>query len=93
MIHGKFEVEKGGMFAFVFDNSFSKTIAKLVQFSAKIVSKSKSEEHIAQQKVVAEVHDQHLFDENDVAPGETLQSIMLKKEERNYKVLLNVILY
>ena len=82
MIHGKFEVEKGGMFAFVFDNSFSKTIAKLVQFSAKIVSKSKSEEHIAQQKVVAEVHDQHLFDENDVAPGETLQSIMLKKRRK-----------
>ena len=66
----------------VFDNSFSKTIAKLVQFSAKIVSKSKSEEHIAQQKVVAEVHDQHLFDENDVAPGETLQSIMLKKKKK-----------
>ena len=82
LIHGKFEVEKGGMFAFVFDNSFSKTIAKLVQFSAKIVSKSKSEEHIAQQKVVAEVHDQHLFDENDVAPGETLQSIMLKKRRK-----------
>ncbi|KAF6071351.1 Oxysterol-binding family protein [Candida albicans] len=82
LIHGKFEVEKGGMFAFVFDNSFSKTIAKSVQFSAKIVSKSKSEEHIAQQKVVAEVHDQHLFDENDVAPGETLQSIMLKKRRK-----------
>ncbi|CAX42208.1 oxysterol-binding protein, putative [Candida dubliniensis CD36] len=81
LVHGKFEVERGGMFAFVFDNSFSKTIAKSVQFSAKIVSKSKSEEHIAEEKV-AEVHDQHLFDENDVAPGETLQSIMLKKRRK-----------
>ena len=35
-VHGKLEVQQGGVFAFVFDNSFSKTIAKKVLFSAVI---------------------------------------------------------
>lgn len=35
-VHGKLEVSQGGMFAFVFDNSFSKTISKKVSFATKI---------------------------------------------------------
>lgn len=35
LVHGKFDVEKGGTYAFVFDNSFSKTISKKVLFSSK----------------------------------------------------------
>lgn len=37
LVHGKFEVTKGGMYAFVFDNSFSKTTGKKVLFSTKIL--------------------------------------------------------
>lgn len=37
LVHGKFTVTKGGMFAFIFDNSFSKTIAKKVLFSTKLI--------------------------------------------------------
>ena len=35
LIHGKFEVEKGGMFAFVFDNSFSKQLLNWFNFLLK----------------------------------------------------------
>lgn len=38
LVKGTFEVTKGGMFAFIFDNSFSKTISKKVLFSSTIVN-------------------------------------------------------
>ena len=37
LVHGKYEVAKGGIFAFVFDNSFSKTIMKKVLFTSRIM--------------------------------------------------------
>lgn len=37
LVHGKYQVTKGGMFAFIFDNSFSKTTGKKVLFSTKIL--------------------------------------------------------
>lgn len=40
LVHGKFEVKQGGIYAFIFDNSFSKTIGKKVLFSTKILSDS-----------------------------------------------------
>ncbi|EER35606.1 conserved hypothetical protein [Candida tropicalis MYA-3404] len=89
LIHGKFEVDKGGMFAFVFDNSFSKTIAKQVEFSAKIVTSLPQEESsvasssiMPAQQQVSDANDQNVFDESDSAPGETLQSVILKKRRK-----------
>ncbi|CUM62951.1 uncharacterized protein PRCAT00000511001 [Priceomyces carsonii] len=38
LVYGKYEVQKGGMFAFIFDNSFSKTTGKKVLFSTKIIN-------------------------------------------------------
>lgn len=37
LVKGTFEAPKGGMYAFIFDNSFSKTTSKKVFFSSKIV--------------------------------------------------------
>lgn len=37
LVHGKCEVANGGVFAFVFDNSFSKTIMKKVLFTSRIL--------------------------------------------------------
>lgn len=85
-IHGKFEVERGGMFAFVFDNLFSKTVAKQVEFSAKIITNIPEEESSVVSAVpaqqVLEAHDQNVFDEKDTVPGETLQSVILKKRRK-----------
>lgn len=39
-VRGKLQVTQGGMFAFVFDNSFSKTISKKVSFSTRIETNS-----------------------------------------------------
>lgn len=38
LVHGKFEVAQGGTYAFIFDNSFSKTIGKKILFSTKILT-------------------------------------------------------
>ncbi|PVH14920.1 uncharacterized protein CXQ87_005198 [Candidozyma duobushaemuli] len=38
LVRGHFNVEKEGMYAFIFDNSFSKAVSKKVLFSAKLVS-------------------------------------------------------
>ncbi|KAI5955254.1 OSH3 [Candida jiufengensis] len=76
LVHGKYEAPNGGMFAFVFDNSFSKTIAKSVEFSAKVVVKEAPDANIQQ-------HDQHVFEsDTEVPTGEVLQSIMLKKRRK-----------
>lgn len=37
LVHGKYQVQKGGVFAFIFDNSFSKTILKKILFTSKIL--------------------------------------------------------
>ncbi|CAI5759424.1 unnamed protein product [Candida verbasci] len=74
LVRGKFEVSKGGMFAFVFDNSFSKTIAKSVQFKSEIVTPEQQHTY----------HDQHVFDleQKSSTSGDTLQSVMLKKRRK-----------
>ena len=78
LVHGKFQTETGGMFAFVFDNSFSKTIAKSVQFSAHVVAPDFPQE----EKI--EHNDQQVFDDNtdNSLAGEVLQSVMLKKRRK-----------
>lgn len=42
LVRGTFEVTKGGMFAFIFDNSFSKTISKKVLFTSAIIGGTES---------------------------------------------------
>lgn len=78
LVHGKFHTDTGGMFAFVFDNSFSKTIAKSVQFSANVIATDVSQE----EKI--EHNDQQVFDNNadNSLAGEVLQSVMLKKRRK-----------
>ena len=38
LVHGKLDVSKSGVYAFIFDNSFSKTTGKKILFSSKILS-------------------------------------------------------
>ncbi|KAI5966130.1 OSH3 [Candida margitis] len=78
LVHGKFHTPTGGMFAFVFDNSFSKTIAKSVQFSANVIPTDTSQEEKIQH------NDQQVFDNNadNSLAGEVLQSVMLKKRRK-----------
>ncbi|KAG7666002.1 OSH3 [[Candida] subhashii] len=77
LVRGKFEVSKSGMYAFVFDNSFSKTVGKTVTFSARIITHEAAPNPI-------EIHDapslddEHVFDQ--LRPkSDVMQSIMLKK--------------
>lgn len=42
LVKGKLDVESGGIYAFIFDNSFSKTTSKKVLFSTKIIAKDKT---------------------------------------------------
>ncbi|CAK9441275.1 uncharacterized protein LODBEIA_P51440 [Lodderomyces beijingensis] len=77
LVHGKYEAPNGGMFAFVFDNSFSKTIAKSVEFSAEILL----------DKPAPQQHEQYVFDGTQngheaAQPGKVLQSVMLKKRRK-----------
>lgn len=37
LVHGKFHVKQGGIYAFIFDNSFSKSFGKKILFSTKII--------------------------------------------------------
>lgn len=43
LVHGVLQTDKGGMYAFVFDNSFSKTTSKKVLFSTKIINEEVTE--------------------------------------------------
>lgn len=63
LVHGKFDVAKDGMYAFVFDNSFSKTTGKKVFFSSKIVSDNAA---VSRRKSVARLSS---FRGNGVDPG------------------------
>lgn len=45
LVHGKLEVLKLGVYAFIFDNSFSKTIGKKILFSSKIIEKETKSSH------------------------------------------------
>lgn len=51
LVHGKYEIEKGGVFAFIFDNSFSKTILKKILFTSKILFASPDKNSIYRRKL------------------------------------------
>lgn len=51
LVHGKYEIEKGGVFAFIFDNSFSKTILKKILFTSKILFASPGKNSIYRRKL------------------------------------------
>lgn len=45
LVHGKLDISTPGIYAFIFDNSFSKTIGKKILFSTKILPKETSYGH------------------------------------------------
>ncbi|CAN3474357.1 oxysterol-binding protein homolog 3 [Diutina catenulata] len=80
-VHGKLEVQQGGMFAFVFDNSFSKTIAKKVVFSAKIEGSGRSSGAV----VADDATDVGFEDIGKIASGkqgELLQGVLMKRKRK-----------
>lgn len=72
LVHGKFDVAGGGVYAFVFDNLFSKTTAKKVLFSSKIVTSPKA-------SAVSFDNDGTVLRPKN---GELLQSVLLKKRRK-----------
>ncbi|KAK6465254.1 Oxysterol-binding protein-domain-containing protein [Scheffersomyces coipomensis] len=78
LVHGKFEVTKGGMYAFIFDNSFSKTTGKKVFFSSKIIESSNSTNVNDEPQAIYPTSTNILRPKN----GELLQSILLKKRRK-----------
>ncbi|KAK6454994.1 Oxysterol-binding protein-domain-containing protein [Scheffersomyces xylosifermentans] len=83
LVHGKFEVQKGGMYAFIFDNSFSKTTGKKVFFSNKIIADAPANGAFKRKPSIARNTSIHKKG-NILRPknGELLQSILLKKRRK-----------
>lgn len=88
MVRGKLEVTSGGMFAFIFDNSFSKTISKKVLFSSSIVYDSaplrlSPNSAIATQTIASATEGRNTSN-NILLPknGELMQSVLLKKRRK-----------
>lgn len=91
LVRGKFEVTNGGMFAFIFDNSFSKTISKKVLFSSSIVGRNDSapvrmnpNSTIANHAIASANNGGEEISNNIMRPknGELMQSILLKKRRK-----------
>ncbi|KAK6204572.1 Oxysterol-binding protein-domain-containing protein [Scheffersomyces amazonensis] len=78
LVHGKFEVTKGGMYAFIFDNSFSKTTGKKVFFSSKIIESNITRRKSSLGPIPNGASPNILRPKN----GELLQSILLKKRRK-----------
>lgn len=85
LVKGSFKAEKGGTFAFVFDNSFSKTVAKTVLFSTKISLKDNSAyaDHQIKDTEVNALESESTSD-NILRPknGELMQGVLLKKRRK-----------
>ncbi|RLV96369.1 Oxysterol-binding protein 3 [Spathaspora sp. JA1] len=83
-VRGKFEVSKGGMYAFVFDNSFSKTISKKINFRCDVVTEETSSANTVPVFDICPPEDvDDVFENTTSRPsGEVLQSIMLKKRRK-----------
>lgn len=96
LVRGTFSVPKGGMYAFIFDNSFSKTTSKKVFFSALVVgggesvglnrrlSSVKLYQTPNQSQVLAALKNAEDSSANILRPknGELMQSTLLKKRRK-----------
>lgn len=86
LVRGTFEVVKPGTYAFVFDNSFSKTIGKKVYFSAKAIPKLKATQmnSNSSSKVFLPSSMPDVTSENILRPknGELMQGVLLKKRRK-----------
>lgn len=93
LLKGTFEITKGGMFAFIFDNSFSKTTSKKVLFSSTIVPNADSS---SMSKASSFINNGTPLPSPSFGPrskdlsnnimttknGEVLQSVLLKKRRK-----------
>lgn len=84
LVKGTCEVKKGGVFAFIFDNSFSKTTGKKVLFSAKIVSDGNYRELVhsnaaAEWKSIPDHPTENILRPKD---GELMQGVLLKRRRK-----------
>lgn len=97
LVHGKYEVERGGTFAFIFDNSFSKTTMKKVLFSSKILFASPGSNEVYRRKMFAlkktSIHDLRSngggrtllapkYNGAEDDDDDTLHSVLLKKRRK-----------
>lgn len=91
LVRGSFSATNGGMFAFIFDNSFSKTTGKKVLFSAKLNEPvPPMARRILTRRMLSAQTDKHIkFAESEedssvLRPkgGELLQSVLLKRRRK-----------
>lgn len=91
LVHGKYEVKKGGMYAFIFDNSFSKTTLKKVLFSSKILLPNKKSRRIYRRALINQTKSYDKKSANSTSSGKSfispsrrnaLECILLKKRRK-----------
>lgn len=82
LIHGKFDVQKGGTYAFVFDNSFSKTIGKKVLFSLETVLRDNGSSEVTKKESKPAAPSAAAANVMRPKNGQFLQSILLKKRRK-----------
>lgn len=96
LVHGSIEVTHGGMYAFVFDNSFSKTTSKKVLFCTKVVEMENADAHrmsITRRTSVKHdlknprfIPDTHIEEDKSTIlmpkNGEILQGVLLKRRRK-----------
>lgn len=95
MVKGTFEIKRGGMYAFTFDNTFSKTISKKIFFSSKILGGSEAPALNRRTSTIGHLHAtpdrslalQELAEDtpqNILRPknGELMQSVLLKRKRK-----------
>jgi hypothetical protein len=79
LVHGKLDVQQGGMFAFVFDNTFSKTVAKKVEFCTKIDTLGAS----TAASITGEEEGDPGFENIETSnSGESLQGVLMKRKRK-----------
>lgn len=84
-VKGKLNVTNGGMFAFIFDNSFSKTISKKVKFE-NFVEEVKGDLNNSSPDAVSEEDPKSsagvISSPSDSKNGESLQGVLLKRRRK-----------
>lgn len=85
LVHGKLDVIKPGIYAFIFDNSFSKTTGKKILFSTKIVPKAFSIRQLDYPSPPSGVSEGESIPSSSILRpknGELLQGVLLKKRRK-----------
>lgn len=90
LVRGNFEVTKGGTFAFIFDNTFSKTTSKKVLFSSTIIGGNETPQQLRgssntrSSNTATDANETQEASDNIMRPknGELMQSVLMKRRRK-----------